>query len=78
MDWPKLFRDTKGMRVRTTRALQNGFMTIPAGAEGVITGGHKWDAMHFQADPCKCCGVQMRISGCAKYAFEPVAPSPGA
>ena len=76
MDWPKLFRDTKGMRVRTKFPLANGVIVIPAGTLGTITGGHNWSAIQFVADACACCGIQARITRCEKYAFEPVSLAP--
>jgi hypothetical protein len=71
--WPKLLRDVKGLAVRTKFPLSNGMMTIPAGAIGTITGGANWARLAFEAKPCECCGVQMRISRVEKYCFEPLA-----
>jgi len=76
MEWPKLLRHTKGMKVRTKHPLQNGFMNIPVGTLGVIESATAWSKMHFKADPCPCCGVAARMSSCDKFAFEPVALAP--
>ncbi len=71
-EWPKLFRDTKGIRVRTKFPLSNGNFEFPVGVEGVIEGGHNWRAIQFRADPCACCGVAARISRVDKYFLEPI------
>jgi hypothetical protein len=70
--WPKLLRDIKDLPVETRRELGNGYMLIPAGTPGVIRHGSRWNKLMFQADKCECCGVQMRMHGCAKKDFVPV------
>lgn len=70
--WPKLLRDSKGIHVRTTRAIETGAMVIPEGAIGIVSGGHSWNRLHFQSEPCTCCGVMIRVSRLHRSDLEPI------
>jgi hypothetical protein len=67
--WPALLRDVKDLPVRTVSEIGNGYMIIPAGTEGVITYGTTWNKLHFEAEPCSCCGVKMRVRAAMKKSF---------
>lgn len=67
--WPALLRDVKDLPVRTVCDIGNGYMIIPAGTEGVITYGSTWNKLHFVADKCECCGVQMKVRAAMKRCF---------
>lgn len=70
--WPLLIRDVPGFEVRTQFELTNGLMVIPVGTVGKITGGASWRRLAFQTEPCKCCGVAVRLLRADKYCFEPL------
>jgi hypothetical protein len=74
--WPKLVRDLRGLRVRTTKPLSNGFMTVPKGTPGVITAASAWERISFRGDPCSCCGVTPLIGQVGKSDLE-VVPTGG-
>lgn len=53
----KFFMDKK---VRTLIQMQNGLMIIPEGTICTIT--RKFGGFNLKSEPCKHCGVQIRIS----------------
>jgi hypothetical protein len=58
MKWPKLKRDYKGFKIKTIRALKNGFMEIPEGCICTITEGRSY-WVSFSTEPCPHCGVKI-------------------
>lgn len=69
--WPRLVRDLAGLRVRLTRTVANGVMTIPAGTIGTITSASAWERIAFKGDSCGCCGVKPHISRLGRNDLEP-------
>jgi len=58
-------------RVRLTRAVRNGMGEVPKGTKGVISCTFIKDGrIHFDADPCECCGAKFVVSGLRYEAFE--------
>lgn len=54
----------KGMAVRTTKPLQNGYIKIPAGAIAYIDVHEpRGGKICIAFSPCGCCGIASRISG---------------
>ena len=49
-----------GKKIRTLIQMQNGLMVIPKGAVCTIT--RKYGGFNLNSEPCKCCGVQKRIT----------------
>lgn len=49
-----------GKKVRTLREMKNGLMIIPAGIICEIT--RKFKGFKLTSEPCKHCGVRVRIS----------------
>lgn len=71
--WPKLLRDTNGMRVRLCRDAQNGWIVIPAGTEGVLRSScNGWHLLEFIADKCEHCKCQPKITRMSWRDFEPI------
>lgn len=69
----KSANDLAGAAVRIVRPVQNGYGSLPAGSTGIISNavGFVRDGnLHFLADKCSCCGVQLRISGLKYSDFE--------
>ena len=64
MDWKTYKKYTekqwKTKRVMSLREMSNGWFKIPKGTKFNIT--RKYDGFGLIADPCKCCGVQVKIS----------------
>jgi hypothetical protein len=50
----------KGKKVRTLIEMRNGLMVIPEGTICTIT--RKYQGFNLTSEPCKSCGVQIRIS----------------
>lgn len=65
-------KEVSGKRVRLLRDAQNGYGKIPAGTVGVIETGYniRDGRLHFMADKCDCCNIQMRIGGMSYNDFE--------
>jgi hypothetical protein len=59
-----------GTRVRTKRALSNGYFTIPVGA--VCTILKKYNGFEIETDPCGTCGVKVRVSRVPHQAVEAI------
>ncbi len=70
---PKLKRDYRGRRVRTTVDMENGWVRIPAGSLGVVDIQNQKGSWLLM-DACGCCGVQARISGVDSSSIEFVEP----
>ena len=49
-----------GKKVRTLMQMQNGLMIIPEGAVCTIT--RKFGGFNLKSEPCKSCGVRIRIT----------------
>jgi hypothetical protein len=50
----------RGVKVRSLRALRNGWAEMPAGTIFTIT--RKFSGFDLESDPCEHCGIKMRIS----------------
>ena len=57
---PKKVADWRGKLVRFKREMRNGYIIIPAGTIATIESPEI--VTHFKCEPCKCCGIQARIS----------------
>ena len=57
---PKKVADWRGKLVRFKYEMRNGYVIIPAGT--IATVGSPCIVTHFECEPCKCCGIQARIS----------------
>ena len=58
---PKLKRDYKGQRVRTTTEMTNAWGTIPAGSLALIA-EQTPKGSTLVIDACSCCGLKARMS----------------
>ena len=72
----KLVGDWKGMRVRSTRELRNGWGSMPAGSFFRVT--HATAGIHMKSEPCACCGFQWSVSKVSSDDIEPVPDGVGA
>lgn len=57
--WPARLLDLAGRKVRTRRAISNGWMTLPAG--GTYTVGalsRAWNDLELTGEACASCGVK--------------------
>lgn len=54
-------RDLVGRKVKTVRAMHNGFMAIPAGTICTISGWWR-SGVSLTSEPCAHCGVKVSIS----------------
>ena len=61
MPHPKLKRDYRGKRVRTTKDVLNAFLKISAGSLATIT-EQSPKGSYLAFDPCDCCGISARTS----------------
>lgn len=72
MDWAWYKRKTadelKGLKVRTTRPLRTGSITVPVGATCEIEG--KWAGLELRAAPCLHCGVSIHLTRVPPPAVE--------
>lgn len=57
---PKRVADWRGKLVRFKYEMRNGYVIIPAGTIAMV--GSPEIVTHFECEPCKCCGIQARIS----------------
>lgn len=57
---PKKVADWKEKLVRFKAEMRNGYVIIPAGTIATIE--YAGIVTHIKCEPCKCCGVQARIS----------------
>ena len=57
---PKKVADWRGKLVRFKYEMRNGYIIIPAGTIATIE--YAGIVTHIKCEPCKCCGVQARIS----------------
>jgi hypothetical protein len=62
---PKLKRDWVGRKVRTTRELINGYVTIPRGTVATVTGNH--GGLSLSTDACATCGVRCHIRKVSEF-----------
>jgi len=69
-EWSKLKRDYVGLKVRTTKALRNGSIEIPAGTVLEIESWYRGAAIW--TPPCECCGVRMYMTKVPQSALEPL------
>ena len=60
--WPKLVRDIRGMKARLRHEIRNGYMTIPAGALVVISGGSSRNRLDIRGERCEHCGIKPQCS----------------
>jgi hypothetical protein len=58
--YAKPLRELEKLRFRTRCPLTNYWGTIPPGTEVRVT--DKRGGLRILAEPCSCCGVQMRMS----------------
>lgn len=56
-------RDWAGKRVRTQRELRNGWCSIPEGAIGTIQELRGGTGLTIKLDACRCCGVNVYMTG---------------
>lgn len=70
--WPKLVRETAGLRVATLSPIENGLSVIPAGAIMTITGATAWSRITLRGEPCAHCGVVMLCSRVLAYDLQPI------
>ena len=60
--WPRVQRDWVGMRIKITRDMQNGFVSVKAGHKGEINSvTHKY-AIRINLDGCGHCNVAPSFS----------------
>ena len=57
---PKKVADWKEKLVRFKAEMRNGYVIIPAGTIATVESPEI--VTHFKCEPCKCCGIQARIS----------------
>ena len=57
-----------GRKVISTQALRNGYAELPAGT--VFTVQRKLNGYHVESDPCRTCGVKIRMSNVPWHAVE--------
>lgn len=57
---PKKVADWRGKLARFKYEMRNGYVIIPAGTIAMIESPEI--VTHFECEPCKCCGIQARIS----------------
>ena len=68
--WPKLKRDYKGMKVRSTKLLRNGRIEVPQGTVMTILDWYRGASV--KTDPCPHCGVRVYITKVAESDMEPM------
>lgn len=56
----KLIRDWVGLTVRFRTQLGNGMGRMPAGTLAKVRYAH--GGLEVETEPCKCCGLQLRIT----------------
>lgn len=67
--YPKLKRDWKYKKIRTTAVLKNGWGEIPIGSIGYICyQGPKGSNLSFKT--CVCCGLKASINQVSQDKFE--------
>lgn len=69
MPHPKLKRDYKGKRVRTTKDVSNAFWQVPAWSLATVT-EQSPKGSYLTFDPCDCCGISARISNVPANCME--------
>lgn len=72
--WPKRQRDWPGLKVRTNKPMRNAYAELPAGHRMTIDHVTHGNALHLKGEPCKCCGVAIRISRVAWFDLELIQP----
>lgn len=70
MDWPKLKRDLKGMRVRVVKPFGNKSIHLHEGATATIVGWYR--GANLKADPCPACNVGVYITRVPLSFLEPL------
>lgn len=58
----KRVRDWYGKRVRTTRSLTNGVVTMPAGSLATVKNTPSGTGLHLKFDGCPSCGCAAHMS----------------
>lgn len=72
----KLVTAWKGLTVRTLRRMRNGVTDIPAGTLATVT--YARAGLTLETEPCKCCGVSIRISKVSSSDVSVTTPPTGA
>lgn len=68
--------DWDGARVTLTREVRNGMGIVPTGTAGRLGNWTRNGNVHFEADPCSCCGAVFRVSGLHYEDFKWEQPLP--
>lgn len=60
--------DWLNVRVRSLVEIRNGYGSLPAGTEYIIT--RKYRGFELQSEPCPCCGIKVFVNRVSPNSLE--------
>jgi len=60
-EWPRLIRDTTGLRARSVVRIANGLGELPPGTLFTIERSFRWNELNIKSDGCRCCGMGLYV-----------------